>query len=132
MIHRLTAAGLFPPPDYAHAVVVEADRRLAFMAGAVPLDENGELVGAGDPVAQTRQVLANLRTALQAVDTDLSQVLSSTVHVVADTPAELGRVWEVVRGSELATGPHASTLLGVSCLGYPGQLVEITVVAAIP
>ncbi|MEV8633810.1 RidA family protein [Streptosporangium sp. NPDC051023] len=132
MVHRMITEGLFPPPDYAHAVVVEAGRRLAFMAGAVPLDGNGDLVGADDPVAQTRQVLANLRTALEAVGSDLSQVLSSTVYVVADTPEDLGRVWDVVRRSELAVGPHASTLLGVSCLGYTGQLVEITVVAAVP
>jgi enamine deaminase RidA (YjgF/YER057c/UK114 family) len=102
------------------------------MAGAVPLDGNGGLVGAGDPVAQARQVLANMQIALQAVGSDLDQVLSSTVYVVADAPADLGQVWDVVRGSGLAAGPHASTLLGVSCLGYPGQLVEITVVAAIP
>jgi hypothetical protein len=25
--------------------------------------------------------------------------------------------------------PHASTILGVACLGYPGQLVEITAIA---
>ncbi|MBG0816071.1 RidA family protein [Planomonospora sp. ID82291] len=132
MIHRMTAAGLFPPPDYAHAAVVEAGRRLAFMAGAVPLDGEGGLVGAGDPVAQTRQVLVNLRIALEEVGSDLSQVLSSTVYVVADVPGDLARVWEVVRRSELAAGPHTSTLLGVSCLGYTGQLVEITAVAAVP
>lgn len=27
---------------------------------------------------------------------------------------------------------HASTLLGVACLGYPGRLVEITAVASVP
>ncbi|MER7130925.1 RidA family protein [Streptosporangium saharense] len=131
MIRRMTVPGLFPPPDYAHAVVVEAGQRLAFMAGAVPLDGDGGLVGAGDPVEQTRQVLANLRTALREAGSDLSHVLSSTVYVVADTPETLGQVWQVVRESDLAEGPHTSTLLGVSCLGYTGQLVEITVVAAV-
>ncbi|MFC4589138.1 RidA family protein [Sphaerisporangium corydalis] len=132
MVHRMIAAGLFPPPDYAHAAVIEAGERLAFMAGAVPLDGDGGLVGAGDHVAQTRQVIANLRTALEAVGSDLSRVLSTTVYVVADTPEALGRVWDVVRRSELSAGPHASTLLGVSCLGYTGQLVEITAIAAVP
>ncbi|HEX5494055.1 MAG TPA: hypothetical protein VFX70_05705 [Mycobacteriales bacterium] len=31
-----------------------------------------------------------------------------------------------------AASPHTSTLLGVSCLGYPGQLVEIAAVASVP
>jgi enamine deaminase RidA (YjgF/YER057c/UK114 family) len=68
----------------------------------------------------------------RSIGSDLSRVLSSTVYVVADTPEELGRVWDIVRRSELAAGPHASTLLGVSCLGYTGRLVEITAIAAVP
>lgn len=132
MVHRMTVPGLFPPPDYAHAAVVEAGQRLVFMAGAVPLDKDGNLVGAGDLAAQTRQVLANLETALQAAGSDLGHVISSTVYVVADEQKDLGRVWDVVRRSGLADGPHTSTLLGVSCLGYTGQLVEITAVAVVP
>jgi enamine deaminase RidA (YjgF/YER057c/UK114 family) len=132
MAHRVTVPSLFPPPDYAHAAVIEAGRRLAFMAGAVPLDRDGNLVGTGDPTAQTRQVLTNLETALTAIGSDLSHVLASTVYVVADAPEDLSRVWDIVRRSELSAGPHTSTLLGVSCLGYTGQLVEITAVAWIP
>ncbi|MGA8659752.1 MAG: hypothetical protein WB586_26830 [Chthoniobacterales bacterium] len=41
-------------------------------------------------------------------------------------------VWSVVRASGLRTTPHTSTLLGVSMLGYTGQLVEITAVAVLP
>ncbi|WP_113698950.1 RidA family protein [Nonomuraea lactucae] len=132
MIHRPTVAGLFPPPGYAHAVVVEPSHHLAFMAGAVPLDGGGGLVGAGDLVAQTRQALTNLRTALRAVGSDLSQVLSSTVYVVASTSEDLGRAWGIACDSGFASPPHASTLLGVACLGYPDQLVEISAMAAIP
>ena len=64
MAHHLTVPGLFPPPDYAHAAVVEAGERLVFTAGAVPLDANGALVGAGDFIDQTEQVLTNLEAAL--------------------------------------------------------------------
>ncbi|WP_347587458.1 hypothetical protein [Acrocarpospora sp. B8E8] len=59
-------------------------------------------------------------------------MLSSTVYVVADAPQDLSRVWDIVRRSGLAVGPHTSTLLGVSRLGYTGQLVEITAVAFVP
>jgi enamine deaminase RidA (YjgF/YER057c/UK114 family) len=145
---------LFPPPDYAHAAVVEAGERLVFTAGAVPLDADGTLVGPGDFTAQTRQVLANLAAALHAAGSDLRHVVASTVYVVADRDEDLDEVWDVVRASELAGpapvssnkpdlstvdrpatgagGPHTSTLLGVSRLGYPGQLVEITAVATVP
>jgi enamine deaminase RidA (YjgF/YER057c/UK114 family) len=128
----LTVPGLFPPPGYAHAAVVEAGERLVFAAGAVPLDEAGALVGDGDVEAQTRQVLANLEAALREAGSGLERVLSSTVYVVASAREDLAAVWEIVRGSALSGGPHTSTLLGVASLGYAGQLVEITAVAAAP
>ncbi|AXG80198.1 RidA family protein [Streptomyces paludis] len=132
MAHRMTVPGLFPPPDYAHTAVVETGRRLAFLAGSVPLDQDGKLVGPDDFVAQTEQVLANLESALAAVGCGPGDVVATTVSVATSDPADLSRVWEVVRAGGLRTGPHTSTLLGVACLGYTGQLVEITAVAEVP
>ncbi|MGW2487864.1 RidA family protein [Streptomyces sp. NPDC001606] len=132
MIRRVTAPALFPPPVYSHASVVEAGTKLAFLAGAVPLDEKGEIVGPGDPVVQAGQVIANLAEQLRAVGSDLAHVVTTDVYVVTDQPAVLSSVWEVVEASGLSTGPHSSTLLGVSCLGYPEQLVEITATAVVP
>ncbi|MFD5698890.1 RidA family protein [Streptomyces lasiicapitis] len=132
-VHRTVVPTLFPPPGYAHAAVVEAGTRLAFMAGSVPLDAEGKLVGEGDPVRQAHQVVANLDEALRAIGSDLSQVVASTVYVVGDEPGVLSEVWDVVRASGLlTTQPHTSTLLGVTVLGYPGQLVEITATAVVP
>ncbi|MEV6958477.1 RidA family protein [Streptomyces sp. NPDC051207] len=132
MIRRVTAPGLFPPPAYAHASVVEAGTQLAFLAGAVPLDAGGNLVGEGDPVRQAEQVIANLTEQLRAAGSDVEHVLTTDVYVVSDEPATLSAVWDVVTASGLSAGPHASTLLGVACLGYRGQLVEITATAVVP
>ncbi|MER6709510.1 MULTISPECIES: RidA family protein [unclassified Streptomyces] len=132
MIQRVTVPSLFPPPTYSHASVVEAGTRLAFLAGSVPLDAGGELVGPGDPVRQAEQVIANLREQLGAVGSDLAHVVSTDVYVVSSEPAVLSAVWGVVEASGLSTGPHSSTLIGVACLGYTGQLVEITATAVVP
>ncbi|MFF8730712.1 RidA family protein [Streptomyces sp. NPDC015171] len=132
MIQRVTVPALFPPPTYSHASVVEAGTKIAFLAGSVPLSADGELVGPGDPVRQAEQVIANLREQLRAIGSDLEHVLATEVYVVADEPGTLSAVWEVVESSGLSTGPHSSTLLGVACLGYTGQLVEITATAAVP
>jgi enamine deaminase RidA (YjgF/YER057c/UK114 family) len=132
MIRRVTAPALFPPPTYSHASVVEAGTRLAFLAGAVPLDEHGTIVGPGDPVRQAEQVMANLREQLRVVGSDLAHVVATDVYVVSSEPSVLSAVWEVVESSGLSTGPHSSTLLGVTCLGYTGQLVEITATAVVP
>ncbi|GAA3822527.1 RidA family protein [Streptomyces phyllanthi] len=132
MIQRVTVPGLFPPPVYSHASVVEAETKLAFLAGSVPLDADGKLVGEGDPVRQAAQVLANLGEQLRAVGSDFAHVVSTDVYVVSGETAVLSAVWDVVEASGLSTGPHSSTLLGVTCLGYTGQLVEITATAVVP
>ena len=124
----VVAPDLYPPPDYAHASLV-AGQELVHTAGAVPLDAEGKLVGAGDFAEQARQTLANLTAALAAVGARPEDVVKTTVYVVASEQAELAQVWDVVRRSELAGVP--STLLGVSLLGYAGQLVEIEAVAVL-
>lgn len=77
-------------------------------------------------------MLANLETALASVGSGLEKVVASTVYVVADRPEPLSEVWELVKASALSAGPHSSTLLGVTTLGYTGQLVEITLTAVVP
>jgi enamine deaminase RidA (YjgF/YER057c/UK114 family) len=132
VLERVTAPSLFPPPTYSHATVVEAGTKLAFLAGAVPLDADGKVVGVGDAVRQARQVLANLSEQLRAVGSDLGHVVATDVYVVSSEPSVLSAVWEVVEASGLSVGPHSSTLVGVACLGYTGQLVEITATAVVP
>ncbi|MFE4702746.1 RidA family protein [Streptomyces sp. NPDC056738] len=132
MVQRVTVPSLFTPPVYAHASVVEAGTKLAFLAGSVPLDADGKLVGPGDHVRQAEQVLANLEEQLRAVGSDMAHVVSTDVYVVSGQTAVLSAVWNVVEASGLSIGPHSSTLLGVVCLGYTGQLVEITATAVVP
>jgi enamine deaminase RidA (YjgF/YER057c/UK114 family) len=124
---RRTAAGLFAPPDYAHVAVAPAGG-VAYTAGAVPLDAAGELVGPGDYAAQARQTLANLEAQLATAGATPDDALRTTVYVVGDRAA-LRAVWDVVRTSAFAGA--ASTLVGVTVLGYEGQLVEIEAIAAL-
>jgi enamine deaminase RidA (YjgF/YER057c/UK114 family) len=98
-------------------------------AGAVPLDPNGNLVGAGDYFVQTRQVLDNLALALGAAGARGRDVVKTTVYVISGDRADLTTTWRIVQESELAAA--ASTLLGVSLLGYEGQLVEVEAIAVI-
>jgi enamine deaminase RidA (YjgF/YER057c/UK114 family) len=90
------------------------------------------VVGVGDAVRQAEQVLVNLGEQLRALGSDLGQVVATDVYVVSSEPSVLSAVWEVVEASGLSAGPHSSTLIGVACLGYTGQLVEITATAVVP
>ncbi|GGM13021.1 RidA family protein [Micromonospora yangpuensis] len=117
--------------QYAYLATVAPGSRLVFTAGACPLDSTGGVVAPGDPVGQARQVMANLVTALAAADARLTDVVKTTVYVASSRQADLVSVWRVVRD---AFGDHdpPSTLLGVTVLGYPDQLVEVEAVAAVP
>jgi enamine deaminase RidA (YjgF/YER057c/UK114 family) len=129
VVERLTVPELAPPPGYAH-VAVSTGTRLVVTAGAVPLDGEDQLVGEGDVRAQARQTLDNLMRQLATAGASGEDVLKTTVYVVATDTADLVAVWQEVQRSPLAAA--ASTLLGVAFLGYPGQLVEIEAIAALP
>jgi enamine deaminase RidA (YjgF/YER057c/UK114 family) len=77
----------------------------------------------------TRQTLENLALALEAIGATARDVIKTTVYVVADDRADLAVVWRAVQESGMAD--TASTLLGVSLLGYEGQLVEIEAIAVL-
>jgi enamine deaminase RidA (YjgF/YER057c/UK114 family) len=107
-VNLVRSGSLYTGVPYAYAAVAPRGA-LIFTAGACPLDERGEVAGAGDVRAQ-------------------ADVLKTTVFVASADRADLVAAWDVVSA---AFGEHdaPSTLLGVTVLGYPGQLVEIEAVA---
>jgi enamine deaminase RidA (YjgF/YER057c/UK114 family) len=129
-IEFIRPAGLTDRAPYAYAAVTGAGR-LVFTAGACPLDADGTTVAPGDVAGQARQVMANLAAALGAAGSGLDSVLKTTVYVATTNQADLISAWDVVRA---AFGDHdpPSTLVGVTVLGYTGQLVEVEATAACP
>jgi enamine deaminase RidA (YjgF/YER057c/UK114 family) len=120
---------LFENALYEYGAIV-ADGAVLFTAGAGPLDSDGNVVGLSDHVAQAGVALDNLTFALARFGARLEDLVKTTVYVVGDR-SDLVAVWKVVAGG-LAPHRPPSTLLGVSVLGYEGQLVEIEGIAAIP
>lgn len=119
---------LYTGVPYAYASIAPRGS-LIFTAGACPLDDQGDVVDAGDVRAQASLAMANLGLALAASGATLADVLKTTIFVASADRADLVAAWEVISA---AFGDHdaPSTLLGVTVLGYPGQLVEIEAVAA--
>jgi enamine deaminase RidA (YjgF/YER057c/UK114 family) len=126
-VHLIHTDRLFPGAPYAYAATVAAGTTV-FTAGACPLDEEGTVVAPGDIAGQARQALDNLVLALAAAGAMLRDVVKTTVYVAGNDRADLLAAWNEV-AARFADHPAPSTLLGVSVLGYPGQLVEIEAVA---
>ena len=102
---------------------------LLFVSGIAPFDGEGNVVGDGDVVTQTRQVLQNLRDALRAVGADMGDVLKVTVFL---TDVNDRAAINPVRQEFFGDSRPASTLVEVSALVDPKMLVEIEAVAGIP
>jgi enamine deaminase RidA (YjgF/YER057c/UK114 family) len=123
-----------PAPDgvaraaqYTH--VVAATGRFVAVSGQLPLDEDGRLVGEGDPAAQARQVFENLRRCLAAAGATFDDVVKLTYFVtdMAHLPA--------VRAARAAHIPDdrlpAASAVQVAALVGPQFLMEIEALAVV-
>lgn len=129
-VNMVRSTRLFPGVPYAYAARA-SQGGLIFTAGACPLDEQGQVVAAGDVRAQMSHALRNLQTALEESGASVRDVLKTTVYVASSDRGDLVAAWDEVAGF-FAGHDAPSTLLGVAVLGYPGQLVEIEAIAVTP
>jgi reactive intermediate/imine deaminase len=124
----LNPAGMSTPVGPYVQVTVAPPGRLVFCSGTVAFGPDGEIVGAGDIVAQTRQVMENLRMALEAAGATFADVVKITNYVT--DAAEYPKIAPV--REEYLTEPYpASTLIEVKGLLYPELLIEIEAVAVV-
>jgi enamine deaminase RidA (YjgF/YER057c/UK114 family) len=131
-IDRINPKGLHPTPGYHH-VTISTAQSYAHIAGQSPLDEDGVVVGADDLVAQVNQVAHNIAVALEEIGATPEDVVRAVIYVASAERADLALVWTALSRSEVGAAlSTASTLLGVAQLGYPGQLVEVDITAALP
>lgn len=120
MNEKERAAGLATTANYQYAK--RAGNQL-FLAGQVPHDAQGELVGEGDAGAQATQCLSNLKKVIEVNDFQMDDLQHLTVYVVGEHN-NLVVAWQAVEDWFDGQVPPA-TLLGVADLGYVNQLVEI-------
>lgn len=124
---------IHPAPNnaYSHAVITEGGRTV-FVAGQVPFDVDGSLVGGDDIQSQSRQCFTNLRSALEAVGATAADLVKLTMFVVGYEPSYRAGIIEA-RNEVLAFDvPPASTLVGIQALATEEILVEVEAIAWLP
>jgi len=99
-----------------------------YIAGMTAVNENGEVVGRGDPTTQTRQVLDNMRLALQAAGADFGNVVKLTVYI---TDPRFREPVGQVRSEYFSDPKPASTLIVCAGLADSAYLVEIEAIAVV-
>ncbi|MBI4257756.1 MAG: RidA family protein [Thaumarchaeota archaeon] len=126
MVKRIILDGLGKPKGpYVHAVDVRA-KRLLFVAGTIPTDAKGRIVGEGDMRAQAKQVYENIRRVLKSQGLTPGNIVKSTVYTT--------NVDEFRKGTErqkfYAGKFTAGTLIEVKRLALNEVMVEVEVIAA--
>ena len=124
-INYATGTPWEPVVGYSRAVKVGA---LVFVSGTTATGPDGTLVGTGDAGSQTRQVLENLRAALERAGARLEDVVRTRMYVTDISQWEaVGRV----HGEVFGTIRPATAMVEVSRLIDPDMLVEIEADAVI-
>ena len=113
---------------YNHFVRVDQPKSLVFVSGQVSRDSEGQQVGVGSMLEQTRQCLRNVQTNLEAAGASLTDVVWTTVYTT-----DIREFKQIVAAREefFKDNLPTSTMVEVAHLADPGLMVEITVIAAI-
>jgi enamine deaminase RidA (YjgF/YER057c/UK114 family) len=131
-LEHMNPDGVAPPrATYSHAIRSRGD--MLWLAGQVPTDAAGNVVGRGDAAAQTRQVVANIELVLDAAGAGWSDVVRLTVYVVgAENVAPVRALRSELWPELFHTGRYpTSTFVVVDRLASEDFLVEIEATAVL-
>ena len=124
---------LMKPSGFSHGYEVTQGKTL-YIAGQIAKDAAGALVGAGDVVAQFRQVCENIRLLLASRGAQMVDVVKLTIYVL-DVPGYKARLKELGPVYREYFGKHfpAMTLVGVRDLfdASDGAMIEIEGIAIV-
>lgn len=131
-VERIHPQGLFRYGGLAQATVGTGSRTV-HVAGQPAMDEQFNFLGGDDYHAQAVHALNNLKIALLAAGATFNDVMSTTIYIKDIGPKALE---EITRALQTAFDgkpfpDHAMTMIGVSALGSPLLLVEISAVASV-
>lgn len=125
----LNPAGLEKPVGYAHVAKITSGK-IVYVAGQAPFDSAGAVVGKGDFAAQFRQVVHNLKVAIEGAGGRPNQYAVLTMYITnlnayLVNKKVIGAAYTEVFGKFFP----AITLVEVSSLYNPDCMVEISGIA---
>ena len=122
----INPAGISPNPALSPGVRVGD---LLFVSGNVAVDGSGNLVGGSDCEAQSRQVMANIRTIVEAAGGKMEDVAKITCFI---TDINNYSGYSKVRSETWPSSPPASSTVVVAGLVRSEYLVEVEAIVRLP
>lgn len=102
-----------------------------YISGQVSVDENQNLIGAGDLKAQALRAFQNLEIALTAAAAKTTDVVKLNIYVKGYEPENAVPIGEALRKYFPGKNLPASTWLGVQSLAKEGFLIEVDAIAVV-
>ena len=126
-VRFLNPQALSAPTGYSHVAEVSSGRTI-YIAGQVPFDKSGAVVGKGDFAAQATQVFENLKLALAAVGATFDNVVKVNTYVTDMSQIQTLRE---IRAKYYGKNAPASTLVEITKLANPDLMIEIEAIAVV-
>ncbi|MCB0083674.1 MAG: RidA family protein [Caldilineaceae bacterium] len=123
---------LFNSQQYGFSqIVTSRGGKTVYLSGQVGWDAQQQMVGPDDPLAQTRQTLRNIETAMHIAGGALSDVVSMRIYIVDDVIADDSFMTQALLEFFPKDQLPATTWIGVKSLANKDFLVEIEAIGVI-
>ncbi len=128
-VRKLLQPDTLPTPTACYSQGIEiSGKRMIFVAGQLPVNKAGAIVGEGDFKAQVTQVFENIKAVLADAKASFDDVVKLNIYV---TDVKNLPLVQEVRSGYLTRPYPATTLVEITALANPKALVEIEAIAVI-
>lgn len=130
-VQLLNPAAVAAPKGYSQAAVIDLGAgKMVIMSGQVPLNKQGQLVGAGDLSKQTEQVFQNIKGIVEELGGNMNNIVKLGYFITDISGLQSLRT---IRDKYINTAqPPASTLVQVNKLFRDDVMIEVEATAIIP
>jgi len=118
-----------PSGVFSQATVIEASGRIVFISGMTARRPDGTIAGVGNITEQTKQVLENVKSAVEAAGGTMDDICRVDVYV---RNMEHFKEIHAVRSQYFKAPLPASTMVEICKMTSPDYLIEINAIAVLP
>ena len=118
-----------PNGHFSQATVIEARGKIVFVSGMTARRPDGTIAGIGDIEEQTRQVIENIKSAMEEAGGTLEDVCRVDVYV--RNMEHFDQIHKVRRAYFKPPLP-ASTMVEITKMTSPDYLIEMNAIAVLP
>ena len=125
--------GLFNSTQFGFSQAVVSDPgKLVFISGQVSSDEQLQVIGGADMIAQARHAFENLKSVMEQAGGHLKDIVSLRLYIVDYREEDSSAISGILKEYFGESHAPASTWIGVKSLANNKFLIEVEAQAVLP